>query len=98
MVQLLLMTNDERELKLAANVTKSDYYFVDEVLSNIGGFPRFLVSFYSDKVIADRHEVYGSYVNKAKMIDWLSENVFNGKLTERTYNQLKKDAQQVLTW
>jgi hypothetical protein len=84
------MTNDERKLKLAANVLKADYYFMDEVLSNLGGFLRFHVSLYSDRVIADRDEVYGSYVNRRQAIKWISDNVFDGKLTLDRYNEIKK--------
>ena len=91
MYQILLTSHKNGETKrFAANVNPSDYTFIDNDLSVLGGVEYFGVDLYDDKVSATEYEGYGKFQTLSELVAWLAENVFGDKFTMERYNDIKK--------
>ena len=76
MYQLIFTTNDNTRKTFAANVPEKDAEMIQERLSTVGGFTRFMVDVYDTQVTAKEYEGYGRFKSKKELLKWLHENVF----------------------
>ena len=76
MYQLIFTTNDNTRKTFAANVPEKDAEMIQERLSTVGGFTRFMVDVYDTQVTAKEYEGYGRFKSKKELLTWLFLNVF----------------------
>lgn len=76
MYQILINTVDFNNKLLAANVPANEVGFIKDELRYEGGFTRFDVDVYDEKISASSYEDYGRFLSKEAMQAWLYENVF----------------------
>ena len=77
MYQILINTADSDVKLFAANVPANEVEFIKDEFRFEGGFTRFDVEVYDEKITAKSYEDYGRFLSKEAMLGWLHKNVFS---------------------
>lgn len=76
MYQILVNTADFSNKLFAANVPEKEVDFIKDEFCYDGGFTRFDVDVYNERVSAKSYEDYGRFCAKSDFLEWLYLNVF----------------------